>query len=97
MEAQCAAMRIILFDGLPNTIYSRPLLSEGVSIIHENKSYFDDIFLNRGSDFVKSISMDSDFKKALKGEKSTLFTVEVNYIQLKKDVEKHGIKKQFGL
>jgi len=39
----------------------------------------------------------SDFKKAEKNEKSTLYSVEVNYIQLKKDLEKNKISKQLGL
>lgn len=97
LEAKCAALRIIMFDGLDGTIYNKPLLNQGTMALHENEEYFDNLFNNRISDVVRSATMKSDFKKAEKGEKSTLFMVEVNYIQLKKDLEKNKIKKQLGI
>ena len=86
-EAKCAALRIILFDGLPGTIYNKPLLKQGTIAFRENEEFFNDLFNNRLSDVVKTAVMESKFKKAEKGEKSTLYTVEVNYIQLKKELE----------
>lgn len=97
LEAKCAAIRIIMFDGLDGTIYNKPLLNQGTMALHENEEYFDNLFNNRISDVVRSATMKSDFKKAEKGEKSTLFLVDVNYIQLKKDLEKNKIKKQLGI
>ena len=41
--------------------------------------------------------MESRFRKAEKSDKSTLYTIVVNYIQLKKDVESNKIKKQLGI
>ena len=49
------------------------------------------------SDVIKRTTMESKFKEAEKGENSTLYTVEVNYIQLKKDLEHHKIRKELGL
>lgn len=97
LEAKCAALRIIMFDGLDGTIYNKPLLAQGTIALSESAAYFDDLFFNRLSDVVKSIKMESDFKKAENGEKSTLYTVVVNYIQLKKDLEKNKIKNQLGI
>lgn len=97
IEAKCAALRIVMFDGIEGTIYNKPLLNQGTSTIHDNPSYFEELFNYRLSDFIKSAKMLSGFKKAEKGEKSTIYNVEVNYIQLKKDLEKNKIKKQLGL
>lgn len=96
-EANCAALRILMFDGIEGTIYNKPLLSQGVSAISDNLGYFENLFNNRLSEFIRMSVMMSDFKKAEKGEKSTLYTIDVNYIQLKKDLEKNNIKKQLGI
>lgn len=96
-EAKCAVLRIAMFDGIPGTIYGKPLLNQGTIALSENKEYFDDLFNNRMFDVIRTATMKSDFRKAEKGEKSTLFTVDLNYIQLKKDLEKNNIKKQLGI
>ena len=96
-EAQCAALKIIMFDGIDGTIYSRPLLNQGTMLINDRNDYFYELFGSRLSTFIRQTKMESDFKKAEKGEKSTLFTVDVNYISLKKDLEKNNIKTQLGL
>lgn len=96
-EAKCAALRIAMFDGISGTIYRKPLLNQGTLALSENSGYFEDLYNNRLSDVIRSSSMKSDFKKAEEGEKSTLFTIDLNYIQLKKDLESNKIKKQLGI
>ena len=96
-EAKCAALKIILFEGLQGTIYSKPLLSQGLLALDEHPDYFDKLFNERLSYIIKSAKMESGFRKAEKSDKSTLYTVVVNYIQLKKDVENNKIKKQLGI
>lgn len=96
-EAKCAALKIIMFEGLQGTIYSKPLLSQGIIALDENPDYFSKLFNERLSYIIKSTKMESGFRKAEKGEKSSLYTVVVNYIQLKKDVESNKIKKQLGI
>lgn len=96
-EARCAALRIAMFDGINGTIYSKPLLSQGTIALSQKANYFEHLFNNRLAEVIKNSTMKSDFKKAEKGEKSTLYTIELNYIQLKKDLEKNNIKKQIGL
>lgn len=96
-EANCAALHIIMFDGLAGTIYNKPLLDKGLTVINENPVYFENLFNSRLSDFIKCSKMLSKFKKAEKGKKSTIYCIEVNYIQLRKDLEKNNIKTQLGL
>lgn len=96
-EAKCAALKIIMFDGVEGTIYNRPILRQGVAALHDNEEFFSTMFNDRLSDYIKQTKMLSDFKKAEKEEKSTLYSVEVNYIQLKKDLEKNNISKQLGI
>jgi len=96
-EAKCAALKIVMFDGVEGTIYNRPLLNQGIVALHDNEYFFDTLFNSNLSDYIKHTKMLSDFKKAEKNEKSTLYSVEVNYIQLKKDLEKNKISKQLGL
>ena len=96
-EAKCAALKIVMFDGVEGTIYNRPLLKQGVSVLHEKEDFFRDMFNNKLSDYIRQLKMLSDFKKAEKGEKSTLYLIEVNYIQLKKDLERNKISKQLGI
>ncbi len=96
-EAKCAALKIIMFDGVEGTVYNRPLLRQGIAAMHDNEAFFNTMFNDRLSDYVKQAKMLSDFKKAENEEKSTLYSVEVNYIQLKKDLEKNNICKQMGI
>ncbi len=96
-EARCAALKVIMFDGVEGTIYHRPLLRQGIAALHDNEYYFDVLFNTKLPDYIKQTKMLSDFKKAEKDEKSTLYSVEVNYIQLKKDLEKSKISKQLGI
>lgn len=96
-EAKCAALKIIMFDGVEGTIYNRPLLRQGISALHDDEGFFNILFNERLSDYIKQAKMLSNFKKAEKDEKSTLYSVEVNYIQLKKDLENNKISKQLGI
>ena len=85
-EAINEALNILLFEGLPDTPYSAPLLP--LSAKREQSEYLDDLFSNRTSDFIKSINQTSDFQKAIPGEKSTIFEICIDYNQLKSDVNK---------
>ena len=85
-EAICAALNVLLFEGLPGTSYSTPLLP--LSAKRENYAYLNNLFMNRVTDFVKSVTQVSDFHKASGNEKSTIFDVVIDYNQLKIDVRK---------
>lgn len=93
-EAKIAALKIIMFDGLESTIYNDPLLKQGPTAMDENPTYFLDLFTNKLPYYVKLTRMLTEFNKAEQGEKSTLYSVEVNYIQLKKDLERSKITSQ---
>lgn len=96
-EAQCAAIRAVIFDGFPNTILHKPILAEGEKTMRENhSSYFEQLYSERYSDFVLAYRALSKYKKADK-DKSTLYEVRVKVLSLRKDLEKNKVRKQFGL
>lgn len=96
-EAQIAALRILLFDGCPNTQYAKPLLEDGQkTAIQKYSYYFDDLFNYRFTDFVSSFNALSKFKKA-DNRKGTEYEVFVKVSLLRKDLDKNGIRKKIGL
>ena len=97
VEAQCAAIRAVMFNGIPNTTFHKALLAEGEkTLISRHTSYFNSLYFERYTDFIAGYQPLSKFKKADK-DKSTLYEVRVKVLQLRKDLEKNNIKKQFGL
>jgi len=94
-EVQCAAIRAVLFNGIDIPPYKKALLAEGEqTMIQSYPSYFNNLFATRYSDFIKTYSALSKFRKA--GNKSTLYEVEVKILQLRRDLEKNNIKRQIG-
>lgn len=86
-EAIYAAFNVLLFEGLLGTAYSSPLLP--LSAKREASDYVNDLFTNRTSDFVRSVTQMSDFHKAAANEKSTIFDIVIDYSRLKIDVKEH--------
>ena len=96
-DAQRAAIWTILFDGIPETQYRKPMLNDGEkSLTEQHPTYFYKLFNDRYTDFIINYSMLSKFKKADK-DKSTLYEVRVKILQLRKDLEKNNIRKQIGI
>ena len=94
-EACIAALKAILFDGISNTIFNKPLLPDGeLTSYQQNQSYFDNLYNYRYSDFINSCIMLSKFKKA--ENKSTLFQIDVKVLTLRKDLERNNIKRKIG-
>lgn len=96
-EAQYAAVRTVLFDGCPNTPYSKALMEDGeVTSVEKYPQYFDRLYGGRYSDFIASYEATSAFKKGDK-KKGTEYSIEVKVLNLRKDLEKNGIKRKLGL
>jgi hypothetical protein len=96
-EAQCAALRIVLFDGCPETQFSKALMDDGEqTVLQKYPSYFENLYNNRYSDFISNYVANSAFKKADKN-KGTEYIVEVKVLNLRKDLEKNDIRKKIGL
>lgn len=96
-EAQIAALRVALFDGCPNTQYAKALLGDGqITSVQNHPAYFDNLFNTRFSDFVSSSNALSKFKKA-DDKKGTEYEITVKVSLLRKDLEKNGVKRRFGL
>ena len=94
-EAQCAAIRIALFDGVGIPPYTKPLLSDGEQTMNQtHPDYFNNLLYSRYSDFIGSCTAISKFKKS--DNKSTLFVVNLKILLLRKDLEKNNIKRQIG-
>lgn len=96
-EAQYAAVRTVLFDGCPNTPYSKALMEDGeVTSVDKYPQYFDRLYGGRYSDFIASYEATSAFKKGDK-KKGTEYSVEVKVLNLRKHLEKNGIKRKLGI
>lgn len=92
-----AGIRCVMYEGIPGTAFSKPLLSEGErTLIDQHPTYFEELYGRRYVDYIKECVMLSKFKKSGVG-RSTLFEVTVKVIELRKDLEKNKIKKSFGI
>ena len=96
-ESQRAALRIILFEGCPNTPYLKPLMEDGeITLRQKYPQYFENLYVERYSDFIASYEATSSFKKGDK-KKGSEYIVEVKVLSLRKDLEKNGLKIKIGL
>lgn len=96
-EAQYTAVRIALFDGCPNTQYNKPLLDDGEQTsFQQYPAYFDNLYNVRIGDFISNFVRISDFKKADKNG-ATQYEIDVKILQLRKDLEKNGVKRKMGI
>ena len=95
--AYVAGIKCVMFNGIPDTKFNRPLLNEGEkSLIEKYPTYFENLYNERFDDYVKECNMMSKFKKSGVG-KGTLFQITVRVFDLRKDLEKNNIKKSFGI
>lgn len=96
-EAQCAAVRIVLFEGCPNTSYSKAFMEDGeVTSSEKYPQYFESLYKARYTDFIASYRASSAFKKGDKN-KGTEYVIEVKALNLRKDLERNRIKRKLGL
>lgn len=96
-EAQCAAIKVVLFDGCPNTPYAKALVEDGeVTSFQKYPQYFERLYNERFVDFLSFYKATSPFKKGDKN-KGTAYIVEVKALKLRKDLEKNEITKRLGL
>ena len=95
-EAVCAAIRVVMFSGCPNTKYNKPLLDVGeATAFEQNPEYFNKLYNYRVGDFISSCMPLTKFKGA-EGN-GTKYEVDVNVLMLRKDLEKNGIRNKLGI
>ena len=85
------ALKMLLFDGINKTLYSKPLIDEGEqqSMIN-HPEYFNKLYSTTWKDFIRSLTMLTKFRK---GEnKYTEFNIEIRASLLRKDLEKNKIR-----
>lgn len=96
-HAKCAAIKILLFDGIGTGGYAKPLLSDGEHTVFQSyPSYIQNLYRKRYNDFIMNCTMESEFKKA-DAEKGTSFNVVVKASLLRRDLEKNGLKNKIGI
>lgn len=96
-EALLAAVRCVMFDGIPKTQYSKALVPDGErTSMQRHQEYYESLYSTRYSDFVQNVHQLSRFKQSGAG-KATLFEVTVKAYNLRKDLESNNIKIKFGL
>lgn len=96
-EASLAAVRCVMFDGIPKTQYAKALVSDGEKTsMQQYPKYYESLYSTRYSDFVPKVNQLSKFKQS-GVEKATLFEVTVKASNLRKDLESNNIKIKFGL
>lgn len=95
--AYLAGIRCVMFEGIPNTRFSKAILSDGESTSMESHpAYYESLYGNRYIDFVKDCKMLSKFKKS--GDRqSTLFEITIHASRLRKDLEKNNVKTKLGI
>ncbi len=95
--AYVAGIRCVMFEGIPGTRFSKPLLNEGEgTLIDKHPTYFEELYGWRYADYVKDCVLLSKFNKSGVG-KSTLFEITVKAFELRKDLEKNKIKTKLGI
>ena len=96
-HAKCSAIRILLFDGVGTGLFSKSLLSDGEQTAYEsNPLYFEKLFKVSYNNFIKSCEMEGEYKKA-DNKKGTIYHVVVKALQLRRDLEKNGLRNKIGL
>ncbi len=95
-EAEFAALKVLIFDGVPNTKYNRPFLKDGYKAAYtQNPTYFQTLYNNIAPDFVKEYEALSKFRKS--NNNTTKVRVIVKPLVLRRNLETNGILKRIGL
>lgn len=96
-HAKCAAIKLLLFEGVGVGGNAKPLLPEGEhSAYQSNPSYFQNLYSTTYNDFIKNCTIESEYKKADE-EKGTKFRVVVKTMLLRRDLENNRIKNKMGI
>lgn len=95
-EAEFAALKVLIFDGVPNTKYNRPFMKEGYKAAYtRNPTYFQTLYNNIAPDFVKEYEVLTKFRKS--NDNTTKVKVIVKPLLLRRNLETNGILKRIGL
>ena len=95
-EAEFAALKVLMFDGVPNTRYNRPFMKEGYkSVYAQHPTYFQTLYNTTSSDYISDIEILTKFKKS--DNKTTKVKITVKPLWLRRNLESNGIIKRMGL
>ena len=95
-NGEIKAMKMLLFYGIPNTIYKISLVSETEHISESNyPNYYQNFYNGFYKNFIVNNQVLSSYKKG--GMYSLNLKVTINTTALRKDLENHTIIRKFGL
>ena len=96
-SAYLSGLRCVLFDGIPGSKFSKPLLSEGErTLMDKHPDYFQELYGWRYADFLPECRQLTKLKKS-GAYKTALMQMTVKVMNLRKDLEKNNIKTKLGI
>lgn len=95
-EVRFAALKLLIFEGIPNTRYSRGFIKEGYKSTYvQHPSYFQNLYNTTSSDFTSGVEYLTKYKKS--ENKTTKVKINVKPLLIRRNLETNGILKQMGL
>lgn len=92
------ALKMVLFRGVPNTKFNKPLCgSNEAEIMSKNANYFNSLFGYRYDTFVSAFIPQVVGKKDETGKKAWVADITVNARQLRDDLTEQKIIRKFGI
>lgn len=89
-------IKTLLFQGIPDTNYSLPLINESEeNVMNNNPSYFERFYTDKYKNFIVSNQVLSNTKS--KGVHVLRMEIVVNTSALRRDLEQNNVIRKFGL
>lgn len=96
-NAKLYAINTLLFRGISNSSYNRPMIGTNEEEIkNKHSNYFDSFYNNRYITFITSAIAKSKLAKDETKRKCMLFEITMQKRSLKTDLENNGIIRKFG-
>lgn len=97
VDAKLYAVNTLLFRGVSNSSYNRPMIGTNEEEIkNKHANYFDSFYNNRYMTFITSAIAKSKLAKDESKRKCMLFEITIQKHTLKMDLENNGVIRKFG-
>jgi len=100
LKAKYSAVHAVLFRGIPGSNFESPMIADS-KIQDKKKDYFDNFFATNGK-YINFVTLSNDGSigvgdRLKVGKQYKVATiVQVNHVQLRKEMENNGIIRKFG-
>ncbi|HYG41222.1 MAG TPA: hypothetical protein VD908_21515 [Cytophagales bacterium] len=89
-NAEVRAFKSLLFEGVPGTAQSLPLLGEEEEFMSQNQRYYQELIKDKGyKNFIQSLEI--EYVKGFMGKKNIELALNVDLEALKKDLKKNKV------